>query len=81
MCNDDLKTLYENLSKLLKHFAFSVKSTDALRQVQHAMGIRSVHIMNYNSARMNGFIDACLQASNLTVPLLDTIITMKIWPD
>ena len=30
---------------------------------------------------MVGFLDACVQASKIVVPFLDTIITHQIWPD
>lgn len=62
MCQDAAKALYENLRKLLKHFSKSPKSSDLLNKALSAIEINNVHVLNWGSTRMAGFLDACLQA-------------------
>ena len=78
-CQDDAKSLYENLRKLLKHFSKSPKSSELLHQALTALEINDIHLLNWGSARMTGFLDACIKASSNLVPFLDTIF--KTWQD
>ena len=78
MCNDDAKALYENLRALLKHFSMSNKSTDLLNKALDTLEMNNIHILNWGSTRMAGFLNACIQSSKIIIPFLDTIITMKI---
>ena len=80
-CQLDAKNLYENLRKLLKHFSRSPKSSDLLSNALTAMDMHDVHLLNWGSTRMAGFLDACVQASKILVPFLDTIISNEIRPD
>lgn len=43
--------------------------------------MNNAYILNWKSTRIEGFLDACVQGSKILVPLLDTIIKMKIRPD
>ena len=81
MCDTNAKALYENLRALLKHFSSSPKSTDALNEALSALEMNNIQVLNWGSTRMSGFMDACVQSSKILVPLLDTIITMKIFPE
>ena len=78
MCNDDAKALYNNLRKLLKDFSMSNKSIDLLNKALSALVMNNVHILNWDSTRIAGFLDACIQASKIIVPFLDIIITPNI---
>ena len=44
------------------------------------MEMNNIHNLGWGSTRMARFLDAFVQASKILVPLLDTIITMKIYP-
>ena len=80
-CQVDAKNLYENLRKLLKHFSMSPKSTELLSNALAAMEMHDVHLLNWGSTRMAGFLDAFVQASKIMVAFLDTIISNDIQPD
>ena len=80
-CQLDAKNLYENLRKLLKHFSMTPKSSDLLSNASTAMDMHDAHLLNWGSTSMAGFLDACVQASKILVPFLDTIIPNEIRPD
>ena len=80
-CQVDAKNLYENLRKLLKHFSMTPKSSELLSNALAAMEMHDVHLLNWGSTRMAGFLDACVQASKIMVPFLDTIISNGVRPD
>ena len=79
-CNENAKALYETLRTLLKHFSINNKSSELLINVLTAMEMNNIHNLDWGSTRMARFLDAFVQASKILVPLLDTIITMKIYP-
>ena len=80
-CQIDAKNLYENLRKMLKHFPMTTKSSELLSNALETMEMNDIHLLNWGSTRMAGFLDACVQASKIVVPFLDTIITHQIRPD
>ena len=53
----------------------SPKSTELLNNAISAMEMNDIHLLNWGSTRMAGFLDACMQASKIIVPFLDTIIS------
>ena len=59
----------------------SPKSTELLNNAISAMEMNDIHLLNWGSSRMAGFLDACMQASKIIVPFLDTIISSSIRPD
>ena len=59
----------------------SPKSTELLNNAISAMEMNDIHLLNWGSTRMAGFLDACMQASKIIVPFLDTIISSSIRPD
>ena len=77
-CQVDVKNLYENLRKLMKHFSMSPKSSKLLSNALAAMETHDVNLLNWGSTRMVDFLDTCVQASKITVPFLDTIISNEI---
>lgn len=80
-CQDDAKMLYQNLRKVLLHFAMSPKSSGLLSDALAALEFNDIHLLNWGSTRMAGFLDACLQSSKIIVPFLDTVISAGIRPD
>ena len=81
MSQADAKALYENLRPLLKHFAKSLKSSEMLTTSPNLLEMHDVHLRNWGSTRMAGFLDACLQASDIIIPFLYTIIGGNIRPE
>ena len=77
----DATSLYDNLKAPLKHFTMSPKSTEFLNNALNALELSSVHMLNWASARMAGFMDACVQASEILIPFLDTLVAGNIRPD
>ena len=77
----DATSLYDNLKALLKHFAMSPKSTEFLNNALNALELNSVHMLNWGSTCMAGFMDACVQASEILIPFLDTLVAGNIRPD
>ena len=59
----------------------SPKSTELLNNALSAMEMNDIHFLNWGSTRMADFLDACMQASKVIVPFLDTIISNGIHPD
>ena len=77
----DATSLYDNLKAPLKHFTMSPKSTEFLNNALNALELSSVHMLNWASAHMAGFTDACVQASEILIPFLDTPVAGNIRPD
>ena len=64
MCQSNAKSLYENLSALFKHFTKSLKSSEMLLQALNNLQQHKVHLINWGSTRMSGYLEACLVASD-----------------
>ena len=77
----DATSLYNNLKALLKHFAMSPKSTEFLNNALNALELNSVHMLNWGSKPMTGFMDTCVQASEILIPFLDTLAVDNIRSD
>ena len=56
----------------------SPKSMQFLNNASDTLEMNNVHVLNWGSTRMAGFLDACIQASSIIVPFLDTIVTGNI---
>ena len=72
---EDAKNLHDNLHSILRHFAMSPKSTQLLNNTLDALEMSNILILNWESTRMVGFMDACSRASQIIVSFLDTIVT------
>ena len=59
----------------------SPKSSEMLTNATDALELNTIHLLNWGSTRMAGFLDACIQLSKIIVPFLDTIIAGNIRPD
>ena len=77
----DAVNLYDNLRALLKHFVCSAKSTELFNEACDVLEMNNVHILNWGSTRMAGFLDACVQSSHIIVPFLDALVNSKIRED
>ena len=75
------KGLYENLKALLKHFSQSPKRSEMLHEAVNMLEMNDIHLLNWGPTRMAGFLDAYIQASNIIVPFLDTVISGSIRPN
>ena len=65
----------------LQYMMSCPKSSEMLTNALDLLEMNDVHLLNWGSTRMAGFLDACIQASNIIVPFLDTLIVGKIRPD
>ena len=81
MCQLDATSLYENLRSVLKHFSMSLKSTELLGNALKLLEMNPIHVLNWGSTRMSGFLDACKQLVDIIVPFIDTIIAYGIRKD
>ena len=64
LCNsanalEDATSLYNNLRSILLHFNMSPKSTEYLKEALSILEMNQVHILNWGSTRMSGFLDGC----------------------
>ena len=57
------------------------KCTEFLNNALNALELNSVHMLNWSSTRMAGFMDACVLASEILIPFLDTLVAGNIRPD
>ena len=74
-------SIYENLRCILKHFAKSPKSIKLLNNALKILDINKIHLLNWGSTRMAGFLNACVWVSKIILPFLDTIVTYSIRPE
>ena len=70
----DGKDLYEKLRSILKHFSKSPKSSKI-------RCTRIIHLLNWGSTCMAGFLDACTKALSIILPFLDTLVTGQTHED
>ena len=57
------------------------KSTELLNNALSTTEINDIHLLNWGSNRMAGFLNACNEASKIIVLFLETIISCGIGPD
>ena len=81
MSQPDAKALYESLRSVLKHFSMSPKSSEFLNQALENLEMNDVHLLNWGSTRMAGFLDACIRASSIIVPFIDVMVNANICSD
>ena len=81
MSQIDAKRLYNNLKALLKHFSQSPKSSEMLYEALNMLEMNDIHLLNWGSTLMVGFLDAYIRASNIIVPFFYKVISRSIRPD
>ena len=52
-----------------------------LHKTLNMLEMNDIHFLNWGSTHVAGFLDPCIQASNIIVPFLDTVILGSIWRD
>ena len=72
MADQNVTDLFENLRKVLLHFAQSPKSTELLNAALAILEQNDIHMLVWGGTRMSGFLDACRQASKIIIAFLDT---------
>ena len=77
----DAKSIYENCRCILKHFAKSPKSSKLLNNALNILDINKIHLLNWGSTRIAGFLDAFVLVSKIVLCFLDTIVTYSIRPE
>ena len=71
-------SFYNTLRSTLKHFVNSPKSTEILKEALATLERNEVHILNWGSTRICGFLDGCKRSSEILVPFLDTVVVANI---
>ena len=77
----DAESIYENLRSILKHFANSPRSSKLLNNTLKISAMSNIHLLSWGSTGMAGILDACVRASKIILPFLDTIVTCSIRPE
>ena len=79
MCVEAVKTLYNNLKTVVKHFKFSGKSKELLDESIKVLEMtKGVHLMTWCATRMAHFLVACERFNSLLVPVYNTMYTQNI---
>ena len=77
----EVTTLYDALRSVMSHIVCSPKSTSLLKDSIAALDLPEVHILNWCSTRMGGFLKCCEKFSSLIVALYDTLVSAKVKED
>ena len=78
MCVDQVKTLYNCLRTIIKHFESSVKNKERLDQCMGFLEMTPIHLISWCGTRMVHFLEACVVFNKLLVPLHDTLFSLNI---
>ena len=78
MCVNQVKTLYNCLRTIIKHFESSVKIKERLDQCMGFLEMAPIHFLSWCGTRMAHFLKACVVFKKLLVPLHDTSFSLNI---
>ena len=79
MCVDQVKSLYEALRSVVKHFQSSVKSKEKLDEAMQMLEMRKgVHLISWCATRMAHFLTTCSKFDELLVPAYNTTFTSNL---
>ena len=78
MSQTDSKGLHEKMKALMKCFPFNSKSIEMLQESLNMSVINDIHLLNRSSNRMAGFLNDCIQASNIIPGFLEKNISGSI---
>ena len=82
MCVDQVKSLYEALRSVAKHFQSSVKSKEKLDEAMQMLEMRKgVHLISWYATSMAHFLTACNKFDELLVPAYNTMFTSNLKPE
>lgn len=74
-----MKTLYDNLKSVVKHFKFSGKSKELLDASMAMMEMgKGIHLVTWCATRMAHFLVACKKFNELLVPVYNTMYTENL---
>ena len=66
---------------LKDYMGIKFSQSPKIREALNMLEMNDIHLLNWGSPRMAGFLDLCMQASNIIAPFLDTVISGSILPD
>ena len=79
MSVNEVKTLYESLKLVVKHFKFSSKSKELLDNCMAALEMsHGIHLMTWCATRMAHFLEACKRFDELLIPVYNAMVTMYL---
>ena len=79
MSVSEVKTLYESLKPVVKHFKFSSKSEKLLDNCMTALEMsHGIHLMAWCATRMTHFLEACKRFDELLIPVYNAMVTMDL---
>ena len=78
MCVDQVKTLYNCLRTIIKHFESSIKNKEPLDQCMGFLQMTTIHLISWCGTRIAHFLEACLVFNKLLVPIHDTLFSLNI---
>ena len=75
----EVKTLYESLKPVVKHFKFGSKSKELLDNCMAAPEMsHGIHLMTWCATRMAHFLEACKRFDELLIPVYNAMVTMDL---
>ena len=79
MSVNEVKTLYESLKLVVKHFKFSSKSKELLDNCMAALEMsHGIHLMTWCTTRMVHFLEACKRFDELLIPVYNAMVIMDL---
>ena len=79
MSVNEVKTLYESLKTVVKHFKFSSKSKELLDNCMAALEMsHGIHLMTWCATRMAHFLKACKRFDELLILVYNAMVTMDL---
>ena len=79
MSVSEVKTLYESLKPVVKHFKFSSKSEKLLDNCMTALEMsHGIHLMAWCATIMTHFLEACKRFDELLIPVYNAMVTMDL---
>ena len=73
--------LNDSMRILKPYWNIFLQAPKVVKWSMSMLEINDIHLLNWGSTHMAGFLDVCIQASNIIVPFLDTIISGSIQSD
>ena len=77
MSVNEVKTLYESLKLVVKHFKFSSNSKKLLDNCMAALEMsHCIHLMTWCATRMAHFLEVCKRVDEFLIPVYNAMVTM-----
>ena len=79
MSVNEIKTLYESLKPVIKHFKFSSKSKELFDNCMAALEMsHGIHLTTWCTTRMAHFLEVCKSFDQLLIPTSNAMVTMDL---